>query len=36
MLGSVFEGNGKLVLKDRPKPKLQKDTDMLTQRVQRS
>lgn len=29
MLGAVFEGNGKLVLKDRPKPELKKDTDAL-------
>lgn len=29
MLGAVFEGNGQLVLKDRPKPVLQKDTDAL-------
>lgn len=29
MLAAVFEGDGKLVLKDRPKPKLQKETDAL-------
>jgi threonine dehydrogenase-like Zn-dependent dehydrogenase len=29
MLGAVFEGNGKLVLKDRPKPVLKKETDAL-------
>lgn len=29
MLGAVFEGNGKLVLKERPKPELKKDTDAL-------
>jgi threonine dehydrogenase-like Zn-dependent dehydrogenase len=29
MLAAVFEGNGKLVLKDRPKPELKKDTDAL-------
>lgn len=29
MIGAVFEGNGKLVLKDRPKPELKKDTDAL-------
>ncbi len=29
MLAAVFEGDGKLVLKDRPKPKLTKDTDVL-------
>ncbi len=29
MLGAVFEGNGQLVLKDRPKPVLKNDTDAL-------
>jgi threonine dehydrogenase-like Zn-dependent dehydrogenase len=29
MIAAVFEGNGKLVLKDRPKPELKKDTDAL-------
>jgi len=29
MLGAVFEGNGKLVLKDRFKPELKKDTEAL-------
>jgi threonine dehydrogenase-like Zn-dependent dehydrogenase len=29
MLAAVFEGNGQLVLRDRPKPNLQKDTDVL-------
>jgi len=29
MIGAVFEGNGKLVLRDRPKPELKKDTDAL-------
>ena len=29
MLAAVFEGNGKLVLKDRPRPELKKDTDAL-------
>jgi threonine dehydrogenase-like Zn-dependent dehydrogenase len=29
MLAAVFEGNGNLVLKDRPKPELKKDTDAL-------
>jgi threonine dehydrogenase-like Zn-dependent dehydrogenase len=29
MLAAVFEGEGKLVLKDRPKPKLTKDDDVL-------
>ena len=27
MLAAVFEGNGRLVLKDRPKPDLENDTD---------
>jgi threonine 3-dehydrogenase len=29
VLGAVFEGAGKLVLKDRPKPELKRDTDAL-------
>ena len=29
MLAAVFEGNGRLVLKDRPKPELQNDSDAL-------
>jgi len=29
MLAAVFEGNGNLVLQERPKPKLTKDTDVL-------
>ncbi len=29
MLAAVFEGNGQLVLKDRPKPVLQNDNDAL-------
>lgn len=29
MLAAVFEGNGNLVLKERPKPKLTRDTDVL-------
>ncbi len=29
MLSAVFEGNGDLVLKDRPKPELKRDTDAL-------
>jgi threonine dehydrogenase-like Zn-dependent dehydrogenase len=29
MLGAVFEGNGQLVLKERPKPALTKETDAL-------
>ena len=29
MLAAVFEGNGRLVLKDRPKPELKNDTDAL-------
>jgi len=29
MLAAVFEGNGQLVLRDRPKPTLQKETDVL-------
>lgn len=29
MIGAVFEGNGKLVLKDWPKPELKKDSDAL-------
>ena len=29
MLAAVFEGNGKLVLKDRPRPRLSRDTDVL-------
>jgi threonine 3-dehydrogenase len=29
MLGAIFEGNGQLVLKDRPKPVLKNDTDAL-------
>ena len=29
MIAAVFEGNGKLVLRDRPTPKLMRDTDVL-------
>jgi len=29
MLAAVFEGNGRLVLKDRPAPRLTRDTDIL-------
>lgn len=29
MIGAVFEGNGQLVLKESPKPVLEKDTDAL-------
>jgi len=29
MLAAVFEGNGRLVLKERPEPKIVKPTDVL-------
>jgi hypothetical protein len=29
MLAAVFEGNGKLILQDRPKPELEVDTEFL-------
>jgi threonine dehydrogenase-like Zn-dependent dehydrogenase len=29
MIAAIFEGNGKLVLKERPKPKVAQDTDVL-------